>query len=60
MIFSGVAVDAINITAYHLQNTALVCTINHIKNKRKDNQPTNQQFSEPRFQIEKISRDSLA
>ena len=33
--------DAINITAHHLPNTALQCTINHINTKEKTtNQPT--------------------
>ena len=32
--------DAINLTAYRLQNTALLCTINHINSKEKTtNQP---------------------
>ena len=39
--------DAINIAAYHLQNTALLCTISHINTKKKT---TNQLPSEPRFQ----------
>ena len=39
-LLAGVPVDdAINITDYRLQNTALLCTINYINTKRKDNQP---------------------
>ena len=39
---AGVPVDdAIKITANHLQNTALLCTINHFNTKEKEtNQPT--------------------
>ena len=42
---AGVPVDdAIIATAYHLQNIALLCTLNHINTKGK---PTNQPTSNP-------------